>query len=488
MANFSLLAKLGLDTKAFQTGLKGAETRMGKFKKMASKLAPILGSIGFTKLAMDAVSLGSKISDVAVQLRISAEALQVLEFAARKAGVQTSIMERAIRNAQLRTQQGIEGNKRYAEAYDTLGLSIEAVNELPAEQKLEAIGKAFKDAEDKNAAYNAVAAILGERAGPMMMEILDDLATKGFPSLSRAAKEAGEVMSDELIAEMDAAADKMESLKRRVTVLSANVLGVLIPAFEVFAGTMKMVSLTVASLTTKFMLFGRFLVETLGSVLDPAILSFKALGKGIEGAILAIKGEFKASEKAIEDAASLGKQAFEELKNIPSEIAESYRAANEDMQNVNRSMERDYEKTTKKIATSFDEMFGGVVKKSKETGEEVNENLSGDDKPKEEPPEEPKEEPKKEPKKEPEDTRGDFAKELTGEALRKAANKAGKDSGVRFERMADGTFQQFVNGRKGGTFTEDQLQAGLEKKIESDPTQKTLENIEQILEGKFVNE
>jgi len=87
-----------------------------------------------------------------------------------------------------------------------------------------------------------------------------------------------------------------------------------------------------------------------------------------------------------------------------------------------------------------------------------------------------------------EDTRGDFARELEGEALRKAANKAGKDSNIRFDRMADGSFQQFVNGRKGEKFTEDQLQKGLEGKIEKDPTDATLKSIEKILQGKFVNE
>jgi len=89
------------------------------------------------------------------------------------------------------------------------------------------------------------------------------------------------------------------------------------------------------------------------------------------------------------------------------------------------------------------------------------------------------------------DTRGDFARELTGEALRKAANEAGKGQGTRFERMADGTFQQFVNGRKGrkgGKFTEEQLQQGLEKQIEKDPSLQTLENIEKILQGRLVNE
>lgn len=77
---------------------------------------------------------------------------------------------------------------------------------------------------------------------------------------------------------------------------------------------------------------------------------------------------------------------------------------------------------------------------------------------------------------------------LTGEALKKASNVAGKDKDIRFERMADGTFQQFINGRKGDVFTEAQLQAGLQNQIDKDPTEKLLEKINQTLEGKFVSQ
>ena len=87
----------------------------------------------------------------------------------------------------------------------------------------------------------------------------------------------------------------------------------------------------------------------------------------------------------------------------------------------------------------------------------------------------------------PADTRGDFSRDLSGDDLRRASNKAA-DKGTHFGRMADGTFQKFVNGSKKGRFTEAQMQAGLEKRIEKDPTQKTLKRIESILEGKFVNE
>jgi len=105
MANFSLIAKLGLDSKGFQTGIDKADKKRQKFQKGLGKLGGVLAGLGLSKAAMDAINLGSAISDMATQLNIGTEELQVLEFAAREAGVETGIMERAIRNVQLRTQQ-----------------------------------------------------------------------------------------------------------------------------------------------------------------------------------------------------------------------------------------------------------------------------------------------------------------------------------------------------------------------------------------------
>ncbi len=61
---------------------------------------------------------------------------------------------------------------------------------------------------------------------------------------------------------------------------------------------------------------------------------------------------------------------------------------------------------------------------------------------------------------------------LTGHDLRKAANLVGKGKGedgkdIRFEKMSDGTFQQFIGGRKGERFTEGELQKGLQKQIDN---------------------
>lgn len=77
---------------------------------------------------------------------------------------------------------------------------------------------------------------------------------------------------------------------------------------------------------------------------------------------------------------------------------------------------------------------------------------------------------------------------LTGEDLRKGANIAGEADGIRFERLGGGGYQQFIKGKKGEKFTEEQMQAGLQKQIDKDPSEALLEKINATLEGKFVSQ
>lgn len=47
--------------------------------------------------------------------------------------------------------------------------------------------------------------------------------------------------------------------------------------------------------------------------------------------------------------------------------------------------------------------------------------------------------------------------DLSGEDLRKLANELGKDNDIRFERLADGTYQSYAEGSKWQVYTEEDL-------------------------------
>ena len=582
MANFSLLAKFGVDTRSLENGLKKAETHVSGFKRSMSKVGAVIRSFGpaiagisFVSMARAAIDLGSKISDMAVQLNIGATELQVLEFAARKAGVEVSVMERALRNIQLRTQEAINGNKSYGNAFKRLGIDINEFNKLPTEKKLEAVAIAQKNATDQAAAFNDVAIILGQRAGPAMQEILQDLAgSKGYGGLEAAAKRANEVMGDEAIAKMDKAADTIESFKRKITVLSAE-------GISNFTDGLKIIGRGIDHINGKFKDFDEFEKMAQQSLLaSDAFEKFGVLDKKIFGFQSQSSKEKESRNMAkLKERADELRQAFKKLSNeeqavikgeafkredktkkiepkdekTPEEVRkEKLEALKERIKEMQLEQLRAQEKGDKgateslKFRIALMERSLGLMNKFGVSMEEAAKLAAADllKKDKEEAPIEETTLRETLEKKlqqiemartraqalgdqaaeasltrrvhlaeevlrlmgegfnqieatklandlttsgKPADTRGDFSRDLSGDDLRRASNKAA-DKGTHFGRMADGTFQKFVNGSKKGRFTEAQMQAGLEKRIEKDPTQKTLKRIESILEGKFVNE
>lgn len=343
----------GVD-RALQTANKSVKGFVGGSIKQFGALA---GAAGFGGLATSAINLGSKISDMAVQLNIGAEELQVLEFAAREAGVETGIMERAIRNVQLRTQQAIEGNKRYAEAYQMLGLDMQKVNKLPVEQKMEAIAKAQAAATDQQAAYNAVAAILGERAGPKMQEILQNLAQDGFPQMEKAAKNSGTIMDEDVIAKMDKAADKIEQFKRRITVMTASVLTYVVPGFGILKDGLGFVGEAFGTAILNAQAFFKLITKNIMTAIAPAIKQFRALGVAVDAA-LTINPLEKA--RLFKEAASMSREAMKDLLSVPGKLAENFREFTGDVKFNMSELGNSVESRANSIQESWSEMFGEV--------------------------------------------------------------------------------------------------------------------------------
>jgi len=217
---------LDLDQTGFQTGLNRAQSRLKKFSGMAKGFLGAAGIAGgLSLLSRSAIETGSKISDLAKQTRTTTEGIQVLTEASRDAGVEMGILERALRNITLRTQQAKDGNKRYAESIDRLNLNIEEFSKLPTERKLEQIAKAYQDAGKSQEAFNDVSIILGERAGPALLEVIERLASEGFDNLSTSMKNANRIMTEDTVASLDKAADKIEEWKQRSVVAMGAVLG-----------------------------------------------------------------------------------------------------------------------------------------------------------------------------------------------------------------------------------------------------------------------
>ena len=360
MANFAVLAKIGANTQAYQKGINKAKAATKGFGSSLKGIGPAIAAMGLGAAAHSAINLGSKLSDLAEQLRISTDAFQTLEFAAREAGVQQSVLERALRNVTLRTQEAVEGNTNYGDAFKALGLNVEEFTKLPVEKRMEAIAKKMKEAGNSQEAFNASAIILGQRAGPAMAEILRKLADEGYDNLEKAAKQSGTVMTEETIMTMDQAADMIEQLKRQFSVLTASIITVVIPGLKASADGFQMVRKTIIFVASSI---GKMLLPPmifLGRVMASQIKLIKNYGTGFKAVFLAVTGQFKKANAAFKDFKATGADAFKDVvrsgKDLMRDLGGSFKEVKKDtsdlkseLSDLSKSMGGNISEATKKM-------------------------------------------------------------------------------------------------------------------------------------------
>ena len=375
MPNFSLSATLGLNSAAFQTGMAAATASTTGLRSSLAGLSGPLAAIGFVGAARRAVNLGSKISDLAVQLNIGTTELQVLMRATQEAGVGQNTLARALRNVQIRTQEALLGNASYGEAFERLGINVEEFNELPVEQKFIAIAEASEQAEDKQSAYASAARILGERAGPELQEVLQTLARDGWQVVHDAAEDAGQIMSEDVAQDMDAAADAVEDLSTQFTILTANALVPLIDVLTLVTNGWGFLKDSIVAAFQQAGTFGEFIGDLISMALEPLMDATFAVGQGFEALGLAMSGDITGARVQFEAMKDSMRSGFDELTNMPEDFSAAWAAYNEETERTND----EWENKTLDRADAVEEAFDGLFESMGIGAAEATDDLAGID-------------------------------------------------------------------------------------------------------------
>ena len=313
MASSSILAKIGLNSAGFKTGLAQCRMAASSFKKSVGGMfsgigSQILGAFGLSAgvaglgmLTRKAIETGSQISDMATHLRIGTTELQVLQSVARDAGVDMSKFEMALNNLNLRTAEACDGNDKYREAFDRLGIDLKTFATLPMEQKLAAISNGYKKSEESLVSLNDVSTLLGQKAGPQLLEVLDRISTEGMESLTASAIKAGDVMDEETIASLDRASDEIGRWQNRLIVWFGNFLSDMGSAI----GRQKWGLM----IGMKFAQAGEFIEEALRDISNYILAVFSSVFRYVNGAfsgfVVPIRNAFVGFIETVGDA--LGK-------------------------------------------------------------------------------------------------------------------------------------------------------------------------------------
>ena len=187
------------ETKKFTTVVKSSMKSLGAFAGIA----------GIGSMTRSLISFGSEMSDLALRTKTSVKEFMVFRDVARDAGVAQNVLERALRNVVQRTQAAVDGNKSYEKALVRLNLNMRSFNKLSTAEKFIKIAQASQEAKNETEAFRDVAVILGERAGPMLTEVLKKLANEGFDKLADSAV----LMTDDMAQELDRAEDAIQKFK-----------------------------------------------------------------------------------------------------------------------------------------------------------------------------------------------------------------------------------------------------------------------------------
>lgn len=214
---------IGANVRSLSAGLRKAQTQVNRFRSAIAKPLSVFGgmlgagalsgglTLGLSMIGREAISLGSKISDLAARTRTTAEEFQVLRDYARDAGVDMGTLERGLRNVTNRMQQALDGNTTYRRSVERLGLSLEDMSSLSTAERLKAVAQAYVDSGRSAEAFTDVAQILGERAGPQLLEVLNRISRNGLSPEDLI--ERGAFLSDEQVQQLDWLEDQIQLIK-----------------------------------------------------------------------------------------------------------------------------------------------------------------------------------------------------------------------------------------------------------------------------------
>ena len=487
----NLTADLIARTKAFEAGMKRGQKELRDLRKSAKKTqtqvralslsmrrmagvaAGLVGAAGFTGLIRSSIAFGSAQSDIAGQLKINTRAFQVYSGAIRDAGGSQEQMRKAILSQTQAIVQGSEGLTTYTRAFERLGLNVKTLRGLKPEKQFQIIANAVANAADKQAALTAVTEIYGKRQAPELIELMERLARDGFGKVAEEVERTYGIMDAETQRRLDMASDRIEQFKQRATIKVGDLI-----AGEANLAAIKELGLRLVGMAARF---GGRIVDAFLQTGRMANIAFSATADMIADRIKTAFGDaldfitLKASETLLNIRKFnpfMGHEEWLEALNNHTKIEQGIlmrRAQQNEKERTtweqffNQRMDEFVETDVANSLGSFWDNLADEQRKILEKSRAIAAQASG-------PlstgkiPALPSSAP---PSSVPPSRSGGSAATLSssqeapleGEALRKAASKQKK--GFRFQRMADGNFQRFVNGSQAGTFTEGELQKGL---------------------------
>lgn len=237
----ALRVNLGMDSAAFEKGIKGAQSGLAKFGKMAAKGFAIAATgaaaaaAGIGVAIKGTIDQADEMSKAAQKFGIPIEELSRLKYAADLSGVSFQSLGTGVRRLSQNMNDAANGVGEGKEAFDQLGISV-----TNADGSLKSSSQVMAELADKfaampdGAAKTALAMDLMGRSGADMIPMLNG-GSEALQKLMGEASTFGQVFTQEMGTSAEAFNDNMSRLKGTFGAIAAEITQRVLPYLEQFS-------------------------------------------------------------------------------------------------------------------------------------------------------------------------------------------------------------------------------------------------------------
>lgn len=233
------LTKAQGETSRAMRGMENALKPIGTAFRTLGAVAAAAGislSVDFAKRTLDAAG---GIGELAEQLGVSTDNLQAYQFAAAQAGIQSTELEAGLARLTRTLGDAASGEATAVKAFRNLGVGV-----LDAQGKIRDTDTVIAEVADRLAAIDdpakraaAVVDLFG-KSGQRLLPLLSQGAA-GLEKFRTEAKNAGAVLSADLIAAADEASDKIAAMETALGKMAQTIIARAAPAISSLADSIR---------------------------------------------------------------------------------------------------------------------------------------------------------------------------------------------------------------------------------------------------------
>ncbi len=276
-----LTAKIGADTKEFDTAMKGTSKSLQNCRKQLNKVGKVMAVAGaaivgaMTLIIKKTAAAGDQIHKMSLRTGFSAEALSELKYAAEISGASIETLEKGIKKMSKSLTDASLGLETYVRSFDRIGLSVEELMNLSPEKQFFKIANAIAGMESPTLRAATAQEIFG-RAGTELLPLFA-AGAEGLDELRQKAHELGIVFDQEAANKAAALTDAMTTLKGAFTGIGQTIALEFMPYItgiaDAFADSMIDIRKSSKGIVKSIVGFFKILVRTIEGV----ILAFNSL-------------------------------------------------------------------------------------------------------------------------------------------------------------------------------------------------------------------